>query len=168
MEHPIIKETVNAIETSKPRKLDTTPRWDVNVVLKHLASDDYEPLERVPLRQVLKKALFLLALATAKRSGELHALSSTVLTSDSGMKLSFLPEFVAKTGTRANKVPRSFNLKSLTAVVGPGEEESLYCPVRALAAYQKALRDRGLGFHRNLFRSLRYPDKPLSAIFHSF
>ena len=41
-------------------------------------SSEYEPLERLSLRALTKKTLFLVALATAKRVGELQALSRQV------------------------------------------------------------------------------------------
>ena len=95
--------------------------------------------------------------------GELHAWSSTVLTSESGVCLQYLPEFTAKTENRNNPLRRYFTVKSLTPVVGPEEEERLYCPVRSLMYYRQALKDRDFGHHRNLFRSLKFPAKPLSS-----
>ena len=154
-EHPLVIETINAITRSKPVKKDRTISWDVNVVLKALASSDYEPMDSVPFSQVLKKTLFLIALATIKRTGELQALSSRVAFSNSGAILTYLPEFRPKTETRANPIPRSFGIKALTPLVGEDDEERMYCPVRALKWYIYQQKHEGYGKHRNLFRSLR-------------
>ena len=49
------------------------------------------------LRTITKKTIFLLALAMAKRVGELQALSWVVPSSGDDLVLSYLPYFVAKT-----------------------------------------------------------------------
>ena len=81
------------------------------------------------------KVSFLLALATAKRMGELQALSSCVVFLGPDLSLSYLPEFVAKTESEQNPLPRSFLVKSLLEFVGELPEECLLCPVRAVRSY---------------------------------
>ena len=54
------------------------PAWDLSKVLKYLVSPAFEPLSQAPFRALTLKTLFLLTLATAKRVGELQALSSVV------------------------------------------------------------------------------------------
>ena len=66
------------------------------MVLRFLASSTFEPLSEAPLRAITKKVLFLLALATAKRVGELQALSSVVTFVGGVACLSYVPRFVAK------------------------------------------------------------------------
>ena len=51
------------------------PAWDVSLVLQSLTGAPYEPLRTCEERFLAQKTLFLLALASAKRIGELHALS---------------------------------------------------------------------------------------------
>ena len=51
------------------------PAWDVSLVLQSLTGAPYEPLRTCEERFLAQKILFLLALASAKRIGELHALS---------------------------------------------------------------------------------------------
>ena len=46
--------------------------------------------------ELTKKVLFLVSLATAKRVGELQAVSKKVSFSGGDIRLSYLPEFVAK------------------------------------------------------------------------
>ena len=51
------------------------PAWDVSLVLQSLTGAPYEPLRTCEERFLAQKTLFLLAPASAKRIGELHALS---------------------------------------------------------------------------------------------
>ena len=68
------------------------PAWDVSLVLQSLTGALYEPLRTC-------EECFLLALASAKRIGELHALSYHVSHSRNWgeVSFSFVPGFVAKT-----------------------------------------------------------------------
>ena len=54
------------------------PAWDVALVLQSLTGAPYEPLRTCVERFLAQKTLFLLALASAKRIGELHVLSYRV------------------------------------------------------------------------------------------
>ena len=51
------------------------PSWDLPTVLTYLRSSSFEPLSFISLRDLARKTLFLISLATAKRVGELQALS---------------------------------------------------------------------------------------------
>ena len=81
------------------------------------------------------KVAFLLTLATAKRVGELQALSCRVASRGPDMSLSYLPEFVAKTESEKNPLPRLFLVRSLEEFVGGPPEECVLCPVRAVKIY---------------------------------
>ena len=72
------------------------PSWDLDVVLCYLNSPTFEPLSSASLRNVMKKVLFLVSLATAKRVGELQAVSRYVSFASSNACLSYVPEFLAK------------------------------------------------------------------------
>ena len=105
----------------KPR----TPSWNVDVVLNSLTRPPFEPLQRSSLRDLTKKTLFLVALATAKRVSELQALSFSVATQGQDLLLSYLPEFIAKTESESNPIPREFRLRNLSTFVGRNDEERL-------------------------------------------
>ncbi len=51
------------------------PPWDLELVLQALERPPFEPLESVDLKWLSIKTALLLALASAKRVGELQALS---------------------------------------------------------------------------------------------
>ena len=71
-------------------------------------SSAFEPLESVSLRDLTKKTLFLVSLATAKRVSEIQALSKTVAVIGNDLVVSFLPHFIAKMERVDAPVPRSF------------------------------------------------------------
>ena len=84
------------------------PAWDVSLVLQSLTGTPYEPLRTCEERFLAQKTLFLLALASAKRVGELHALSYRVShTRDWGeVSFAFVTGFVAKTQDPSSLTPR--------------------------------------------------------------
>ena len=121
----------------------------------------FEPLGEATFRDLTKKTLFLVSLATARRISELQALSSKVAKVGGDMSLAYLPGFVAKTESASNPLPRSFLLKSLKDFVGNLEEEYLLCPVRALKFYLARTKDLSPR-PSNLFVSPRCRNRALS------
>ena len=109
----------------------------------------------------MKKVLFLVALATAERIGELQAASRAVSFVRSDVCLSYVPECVAKTESFSNLLPRSFLVASLSDLGAGLDDELLLFPVRALHIYL----DRTSSFSplpRCLFLSPRRPSRALS------
>ena len=84
------------------------PAWDVSLILQSLTGAPYEPLRTCEERFLAQKTLFLLTLASAKRIGELHALSYRVShTRNWGeVSFSFVTGFVAKTQDPSSLAPR--------------------------------------------------------------
>ena len=82
-------------------------------MLRYLTSPTFEPLSATSLQLLRKKLLFLVALATAKRVGELQAISRYVKFSSSGACLAYVPEFLAKTESASHPLPFSFLVKCL-------------------------------------------------------
>ena len=107
------------------------------------------------------KVLFLLSLATAKRVGELQAVSFRVAFQGDDLSLSYLPKFVAKTESECNPIPLSFLVRSLTQFVGDLTDECLLCPVRVVRIYL-ALMSSITSCPRSLFVSPRHPSRSLS------
>ena len=86
------------------------------------------------------KTLFLVALATAHRVGELNALSSCVgFNKEGSALLSFCHDFVAKTQLKDKSVLRDFTIPALSSITND-RDELLLCPVRALKLYLKVTR----------------------------
>lgn len=98
------------------------------MVLKWLSSPVFEPLNSTSLRNLTKKTLLLVALATAKRVSEIHA-------TQGGAVCSYTQGFLAKNKTPSKPWPCCFNMKNLVQVLGLEDEERVLCPVRALKYY---------------------------------
>ena len=110
----VLKDLLHSFKVEAPVRSVRSPPWDLDVVLRYLISSTFEPLTSIPLRSLTKKVSFLLALPTAKRVGELQALSRYVSFSSSGACVAYVPEFFAKTESALHPLPRSFLVKSLS------------------------------------------------------
>ena len=158
--HPVLRDLLRSFRLAAPCRPLRPPAWDLAAVLTYLNSGIFEPLRLASLRS-LTKVLFLLALATAKRIGELQALSRSVSFVRADACFSYVPEFVAKTESLSNPIPRSFLVKSSSDFAAGLHEELLLCPVHALRIYL----DRTASFSplpRRLFLSPRRPSRALS------
>ena len=71
----VLQDLVRSFSIERPRRPKAPPSWDLDAVLQHLMPSAFEPLESVSLRALMKKTLFLVSLATAKRVSEIQALS---------------------------------------------------------------------------------------------
>ena len=78
-DHHVLWDLIRSFYIERPRRPPMPPCWDLDVVLRQLMSEANEPLSSLSLRSLTKKTLFLVALATAKKLGELQALSKVVL-----------------------------------------------------------------------------------------
>ena len=156
----ILKELIKSFASESKKRTVLPPSWDLNKVLATLMAPPFEPLRETTLRNLTKKTLFLLALATVKRVGEIQAISAKVAKRGQDLSLSFLPEFMAKTESTDNPIPRHFTVKALADFAAGLEEVSL-CPVRALKTYYdrtRSVQNRP----RNLFLSPRNTQRPIS------
>ena len=100
---------------SRPTRRPGDPTSDGERV-EELACGVFESLHRASLRNLTKKVLCLVPLATAERVGELQAVSRTVSFVHSDACLSYVPEFVAKTESISNPLPHSFLVTSLMKI----------------------------------------------------
>ena len=99
----------------------------------------FEPLAEASFRNKTRKALFLLAMATAKRIRELQALSFSVSHRGDDLVLHYDPFFLAKTESVSKPLPRSVLVQSLADFVGDIPERVL-CPVHAISCLRRAAR----------------------------
>ena len=70
----VLQDLIRSFKVEVPSRGVRPPSWDFLRVLTYLRSPVFEPLQQSSLRNLSRKTLFLLALATAKRVGELQAL----------------------------------------------------------------------------------------------
>ena len=92
---------VLSLSSLRPAARSLVPPWDLTLVLDALVREPFEPLETVQLKFLLLKTALLVALSTAKRASDIHALSvneSCMRFSGNGTRvtvrpnLSFLPK----------------------------------------------------------------------------
>ncbi|KAK7110404.1 hypothetical protein V1264_014287 [Littorina saxatilis] len=114
------------------------PAWDLFLVLRYLASEEFEPLHLASLANLTRKTLFLVLLATARRGSEVHALSGLArdisLEKDGSFSLKFRPDFLAKNQKSGHASP-VIHIPPLSAVLAPGDPDGVNCPVRARSSY---------------------------------
>ncbi len=72
---PIVSRFMKGVRRLRPVTKPMLPAWDLSLVLEALREAPFEPLEQADLKIILYKTALLLALASMKRVGELHALS---------------------------------------------------------------------------------------------
>ena len=157
--HPVLRDLLRSFCLKSAEHQLCPPAWDLSLVLRYLNTSAFEPLSVAPLRALTQKVLFLLALATAKRVGELQALSSVVTFVHGDSCLSYVPQFVTKSLTRS--IPRSSLVKSLSDFAAGLDDDLLLCPVRALRIYLDRIASLAPLRHR-LFVSPRRPSRSLS------
>ncbi|XP_046730060.1 LOW QUALITY PROTEIN: uncharacterized protein LOC124401673 [Silurus meridionalis] len=149
-----------------PVSRQLVPQWDLSLVLEALSHHPFEPVDGVGLKFLSLKTVLLVALVTAKRVSELHALSvspSCLQFAPGLTKVSFRPNpaFVPKVVDSSYRC----SVMELSAFHPPQEEDGLssLCPVRALHTYVR----RTAGFRKSdqLFVSWATPHKgkPLSS-----
>ncbi|XP_050972479.1 uncharacterized protein LOC127169281 [Labeo rohita] len=148
--HPLVCRFMRGARRLNRVSRPLIPPWDLSVVLNALSRTPFEPIDSSDLKLLSLKTALLLALSTAKRVSELHALS--VHNSCMQFTMDYLrvslktnPAFVPKVSESA----LAYNQADLMAFHPPPfsspEEERLHClcPVRALRCYvnrTKALR----------------------------
>ena len=144
-----------SFEKSCPPREVKPPLWNVTLVLESLRGPPYEPLKRASDRDLTLKTVFLLALASAKRVGELHALTAKVGHSEGwkSLSFSFVPDFVAKTQNPSVPDHRfdGFTIPSLKDFSGDDPQEMVLCPVRAVRLYLKRTQPLRSSDHGRLF-----------------
>ena len=156
-----VSEVVRSLKIRAPSKPKKMVHWNLDVLLRFLCSDKFEPLETSSLLNLTRKTLILVALALSKRISELHALARPVGFSSSGALLSLALDFRAKNDVKCKRLGRDFFIKDLTSLVGQ-EEEALLCPVRALKEYVRRTQDLVGSRMDRLFVSPRCPTRPSS------
>ena len=72
--HKTISDIIASMELQRPRVTPVLPQWDLGIVLEALSKPPYKPLQEASFKHLTLKTVFLLAMASAGRRSELHAL----------------------------------------------------------------------------------------------
>ena len=159
-QNPQLSALLRNFSLTCPVERFTFPKWNLNLVLSMLLKPPYEPLCDIPLKELTLKTCFLLALSTAARCSELHALSYSLMSHSPGWTHVWLQphvHFLAKNqSSREPGQQRCFKVQSLCDFAGPDLPDRKLCPVRALRLYlAKTQARRFKQKQRSLFISLR-------------
>ena len=139
--NPVLSELIRSFELQQPVQRSLTPKWDLSWVLVCLQKPPFEPLDKASKFHVTIKTAFLLALATAKRCSEIHALAMDSQhlrfnQSDGSVSLILKSGFLAKNQLPSVK-PDPIVVPSLARICKWEHTDRLLCPVRALKFYLK-------------------------------
>ncbi|XP_069607104.1 uncharacterized protein [Ranitomeya imitator] len=74
-DHRWVRRFMTVASRISPRPINIVPSWDLNIVLKGLTLPPFEPLSSITMDKLAWKTTFLVAITTARRVGELQALS---------------------------------------------------------------------------------------------
>ena len=139
--HRTISDMIASMELQRPRAIPVLPQWDLGVVLEALSKPPYEPLREASFKHLTLKTVFLLAMASAGRRSELHALRFDqnyiqFKPKGAGVTLYISPEFMRK-----NQKPNQVNDPWYIPAIPTGKPEfgAPNCPVRALRYYHRYL-----------------------------
>ena len=139
--HKTISNMITSVELQRPRVTPVLPQWDLGIVLEALSKPPYEPLREGSFKHLTLKTVFLLAMASAGRRSELHALRFDqnyiqFKPKGAGVTLYFSPEFMRK-NQKPNQVNDPWYIPAVTT--GKPELGAPNCPVRALRYYHRYL-----------------------------
>nr|XP_055071026.1 uncharacterized protein LOC129451681 [Misgurnus anguillicaudatus] len=141
-QHPLVCRFMRGARRLHPVSKPLVPPWDLSVVLNALSKAPFEPIDLIDLKLLTLKTAVLLALTTAKRVSELHALSvhpSCMMFAPGVQRVSFRtnPAFVPKVFDHAGAAQSVDLLAFHPPPFTSPEEERLHnlCPVRTLHMY---------------------------------
>jgi integrase len=117
---------------------DKVPAWDLPIVLQALKFPPFEPIADIGLDVLTMKTVFLLAICSAKRVGELQSLDcrpAFCAVSDAGVVLRTGPRFVPKVPSLSN-LEQALEFKPFGKnVANPTGTPRAICVCRALQVY---------------------------------
>ena len=139
--NPVLSELIRSFELQRPVQRSLTPKWDLSWVLVCLQKPPSEPLDKASKFHVTIKTAFLLALATAKRCSEIHALAMDSQhlrfnQTDGSVSLMLKSGFLAKNQLPSVK-PDPIVVPSLARICKREHIDRLLCPFRSLKFYLK-------------------------------
>ena len=154
----IITLLMKSFDRQLPPSKNTVPKWDIAVVLNQLAKTNNMSM---PIALLMSKAIFLLALASGARRGEIWALTNNlklVLTNPKIILVEYDKQFVFKTQfTRQDKKQP----KHMTIPMLPFEQAQI-CPGSTLLTYLKRVKSSRGTQQKSLFIPIGEDKKDLS------
>lgn len=139
-QHPCFAQLLKAFKKSSVPHRIRVPEWDLSFVLSKLRSPPFEPMswaDKDSRTRVTYKTVFLLALASARRRGELQAISRDevdIIFSAKGVSLRTVAGFLPKSAIQDHD-PQPFFIPALIPFTGRDTTDRFLCPVRTLRFY---------------------------------
>ncbi len=139
---PMVVSFLKGARRLHPPRPPSVPPWDLKVVLRALSQPPFEPLTSMGLKELSLKTTLLLALASAKRIGDLHAFSvdSDCIRFEPGdcsvtlrPRMGYVPKLLS-TSFKTQTVSLSA-LSSESTASREADAQTSVCPVRALRIY---------------------------------
>lgn len=134
----ILGNLFQSFQKERPVRPVPMPEWDLGIVLQGLKVPPFEPIKKASLDLITKKTLFLLALATGARRGELLALrrGKFVQFTEGFEEVLLYPDpiFIPKT-KRGVSSTKPIVVRSFKNLVGIDSVDRFLCPIRALKVY---------------------------------
>ncbi|MCP4343014.1 MAG: hypothetical protein GY799_30050, partial [Desulfobulbaceae bacterium] len=137
-----VSDLLKGLERKRPPKDKSLLGWDVAFVLKALTEAPFEPMSTCPPLMLLWKTVFLVAMASARRVSELHALVRHPMEwgpDKSSVTLYFDPLFLPKSHRHHLGNPEliKITIPAIRPLINKQvmPEENSLCPVRALLWY---------------------------------
>ena len=156
----IISDLIASFEHERPPGKNVFPKWNLVLVLEALIKQPFEPIHLSSLKMLTFKTVFLIALASGARCGEIHALDvKQIIHEGKWQKVTLKPNpvFLAKnfdysTGKRNFE---GFTIEGLKHRLGEGlEDDAKLCPIRALRFYLDRT-SKSRGENKQLFLSIQ-------------
>ena len=132
-ELPQVIRFLKGVFNSRPPKRILLPEWDLPLVLEVLSQSPFEPMKSAPLKLVMYKFSFLLALTTARRVSDLSKLAIGDHCRIQRGRVTFLPTSLAKADD-----PSHFQQE----IIIERFKKKTLCPLRAMKWYLKRTDDR--------------------------
>ena len=134
----ILSKLIKGIFHSNPYSKKLLPSWDLPLVLNALTKPPFEPLRAIDLKFLTWKTVFLVALASAARVSEIHALSTnfTCLRHEvAGIRLCPNMKFLAK-NQKLEKAWSPWFIPDFRRC-SRNAKDLVLCPCRCLREYLK-------------------------------
>ena len=135
--NPALKSLLRNIEIEQRQ----FPEWNLALVLSALTKPPFEPLDQTSDQLLTRKTVFLIALASGKRRGKIHAFEHARLQRTTGwtqVTLRVGLSFISKTQV-LGKGPKCILSGTIPALdrhwSNAMSEDRLLCPIRALRFY---------------------------------
>jgi hypothetical protein len=162
--NPVFHSLMRSFIIARPIKLTSAPKWNLAMVLHALSRPPFEPMEKIPLKLLSWKTLFLVLLASAKRRAHVFHMDYAQLAFQENymeVVIGVLPEFIAKTEVQLGRnIDHTVRIPALSEA--SEKEDRALCPVRALKKYVSVTKLHRRG-RRRLFLPLQLDKEDFTA-----